>query len=85
MDALKALETRTYDSGATVRFQDVDYNVLTFKQQIKIDLGERLQQFHIIFGKYFVLIHAFAPSRRQQLDIDIFSEELVDLMTVMTY
>lgn len=42
MDALKALETRTYDSGATVRFQDVDYNVLTFKQQIKIDLGERL-------------------------------------------
>ena len=42
MHALKALETRAYDSGATVRFQDVDYNVLTFKQQIKIDLGERL-------------------------------------------
>lgn len=37
--SLKGLESRTFPNGAVVRFQDVDYNVLSFREQIKIDLG----------------------------------------------
>jgi hypothetical protein len=37
--ALRSLEGQTFPNGAAVRFQDVDYNVLSFKEQIKIDLG----------------------------------------------
>jgi hypothetical protein len=37
--ALRTLEGQTFPNGAAVRFQDVDYNVLSFKEQIKIDLG----------------------------------------------
>ena len=39
MAALKALEKRTYRNGALVEFRDVDYNILTFKEQIMVDLG----------------------------------------------
>lgn len=39
MAALKALEKRTYRNGALVEFRDVDYNILTFKEQIMADLG----------------------------------------------
>ena len=40
--ALRSLEGQTFPNGAAVRFQDVDYNVLSFKEQIKIDLGTLL-------------------------------------------
>jgi hypothetical protein len=43
MSALKALEAREYRHGGTVIFRDVDYNVLTFKEQITIDLGGWVQ------------------------------------------
>jgi hypothetical protein len=43
MSALKALEDREYRHGGTVIFRDVDYNVLTFKEQITIDLGGWVQ------------------------------------------
>jgi capsular polysaccharide biosynthesis protein len=36
--ALKALETTTGKGGKKVVFQDVDYNVLSFEEQIQIDL-----------------------------------------------
>ena len=39
MAALKALGKRTYRNGALVEFRDVDYNILTFKEQIMADLG----------------------------------------------
>lgn len=39
MSALKALEAAKYANGASVVFRDVDYNILTFKEQITIDLG----------------------------------------------
>jgi hypothetical protein len=36
--ALKSLEQQTFPNGAQVRFQDVDYNLLGFKEQIAKDL-----------------------------------------------
>lgn len=36
--ALKRLESRTFRNGAKVRFQDKDYNLLSFEEQIKVDL-----------------------------------------------
>ncbi|KAH8065127.1 hypothetical protein JL722_2033 [Aureococcus anophagefferens] len=36
--ALKSLETRSFANGARVRFRDVDYNLLSFEDQIKVDL-----------------------------------------------
>lgn len=36
---LKSLESRTYLNNAIVKFQDVDYNILTFEDQIKVDLS----------------------------------------------
>ena len=36
--ALKGLEKETYVNGAQVVFQDVDYNLLSFEEQIKVDL-----------------------------------------------
>lgn len=72
MQALKALESREYESGATVRFQDVDYNVLTFKEQIKIDLGELdalFSYFHMaenIYSKYLVVKSFFASRSRKK-------------------
>ena len=62
MDALKALESRSYDSGATVRFRDVDYNVLTFREQIKIDLGERLQPLFLSHHLMLIFSQNFAFS-----------------------
>ena len=40
IQALKALEERQYGNGAKVLFRDVDYNVLSFVEQIKMDLGK---------------------------------------------
>ena len=42
MTALKDLEKRTYRNGALIKFQDVDYNILTFKEQMMTDLGTSL-------------------------------------------
>jgi hypothetical protein len=36
--ALQGLEDEDFDNGVTVKVQDVDYNVLSFEQQIKIDI-----------------------------------------------
>ena len=36
--ALKSLETRSFANGARVRFRDVDYNLLSFEDQVKVDL-----------------------------------------------
>jgi len=36
---LKGLETRTYKNKAHVIFQDVDYNLLSLEDQIKMDLS----------------------------------------------
>lgn len=38
VDTLKTLETAIYKNGAKVIFQDVDYNLLSFEDQIKVDL-----------------------------------------------
>jgi len=35
---LKALEIREYSNGAQVVFQDKDYNLLSFEEQIKVDV-----------------------------------------------
>ena len=55
MKALKALEERKYKTGAKVRFQDVDYNVLTFKEQIEIDLGEFHRASYLSFASHYNL------------------------------
>ena len=39
VNTLKTLETMTFANGANVLFQDVDYNLLTFEEQIKTDLA----------------------------------------------
>ena len=36
--ALKGLEKQQFGNGAQVKFQDVDFNLLSFKQQIEVDL-----------------------------------------------
>ena len=36
--ALKGLENQPFANGAQVKFQDVDFNLLSFKQQIEVDL-----------------------------------------------
>lgn len=38
VSTLKELETTTFKSGAKVKFQDVDFNLLSFEEQIKVDL-----------------------------------------------
>ena len=38
MASLKELETKTYKNEAEVVFQDVDFNLLTLEEQIKVDL-----------------------------------------------
>jgi hypothetical protein len=48
--ALKSLEQMDWSEfKLKVRFQDVDYNVLTFQEQIEIDL-----QTDIMIGKWFI-------------------------------
>ena len=39
VNTLKTLESMTFGNGAKVVFQDVDYNLLTFEEQIKTDLA----------------------------------------------
>ena len=36
--SLKALEGRTFENGAVVEVRDMDYNLLSFEDQIKNDL-----------------------------------------------
>ena len=38
VSALKELENESYNNGAKVKFQDVDFNLLSFEDQIKVDL-----------------------------------------------
>lgn len=38
VSTLKSLESKTYKNNARVVFQDVDYNLLSFEDQIKMDL-----------------------------------------------
>ena len=38
VQALKELESESFNNGATVKFQDVDFNLLSFEDQIKVDL-----------------------------------------------
>jgi EGF domain-specific O-GlcNAc transferase len=39
ISALKGLESESFPNGVTVKVQAVDYNVLTFEEQIKTDIG----------------------------------------------
>jgi len=36
--ALRGLETREWPNGAQVEFRDVDFNLLTFEEQIMVDI-----------------------------------------------
>ena len=38
LESLRGLEKETFENGAKVLVRDVDYNLLTFEDQIKIDL-----------------------------------------------
>ena len=38
VSALKALEQRKFANGAEVHFRDVDFNVLSFEEQIEVDI-----------------------------------------------
>ena len=38
ISSLKALEDMSFANGAHVKFQDVDYNLLSLRDQIKVDL-----------------------------------------------
>ena len=38
VSTLKQLETRTFGNGAKVQFRDVDFNLLTFEEQIHVDV-----------------------------------------------
>ena len=38
VNALKALEKEAFENGAVVKVQDMDYNLLSFEEQIKVDL-----------------------------------------------
>ena len=39
VECLKSLENREYSNGASVKFNDQDFNLLTIREQIKQDLG----------------------------------------------
>jgi hypothetical protein len=39
--ALKELEHEAFINGAIVRVQDIDYNLLSFEEQVKVDLQVR--------------------------------------------
>ena len=39
VQALKSLEKESFNGGKIVKVQDVDYNILSFEEQIAIDLG----------------------------------------------
>jgi hypothetical protein len=36
--SLKSLENEKWSNGAIVKFRDVDFNLLSFEEQIKIDI-----------------------------------------------
>ena len=38
VETLKELEKESFNNGAIIKFQDVDFNLLSFEEQIKIDL-----------------------------------------------
>jgi hypothetical protein len=62
--ALKSLESRTFRNGAKVRFQDKDYNLLSFEEQIKVDL-----ETDIMVGPHGagVCLHRVGLSRMESL------------------
>ena len=48
--AMKALEKRVFSNGAVVVFQDVDYNLMSFEDQIKADLATDIMVIWYYFG-----------------------------------
>ncbi|KAK7241523.1 EGF domain-specific O-GlcNAc transferase [Aureococcus anophagefferens] len=66
--ALKSLETRSFANGARVRFRDVDYNLLSFEDQIKVDLDT-----DVMVGPHGAgLLHnIFMPDRGHLVELGI--------------
>ena len=66
--ALKSLETRSFANGARVRFRDVDYNLLSFEDQVKVDLDT-----DVMVGPHGAgLLHnIFMPDRGHLVELGI--------------
>ena len=66
--ALRSLETRSFANGARVRFRDVDYNLLSFEDQIKVDLDT-----DVMVGPHGAgLLHnIFMPDRGHLVELGI--------------